>query len=120
MGDRRAPASGGTDGAGAAARLQIDRQRERRQPAFNSAATIRCPGNWKGQGNWMPLMCTLGFGPEIIDFRTVVAATVLLSFTLALSLVAEIWARSDGRVTQSRCGSWTAGGRRRGGNERNG
>jgi hypothetical protein len=41
----------------------------------------------------MPLMCTLGFGPEMIDFRTVLAAAFLLGLTLVLSLAAEIWAR---------------------------
>jgi hypothetical protein len=41
----------------------------------------------------MPLMCTLGFGPEMIDFRTVAAGIVLLGFSLILSSMAEIWAR---------------------------
>jgi hypothetical protein len=38
-------------------------------------------------------MCTLGFGPEMIDFRTVLAAAFLLRLTLVLSLAAEMWAR---------------------------
>ena len=38
-------------------------------------------------------MCTLGFGPEMIDFHTVLAATFLLGLTLFLSLAADIWAR---------------------------
>jgi hypothetical protein len=41
----------------------------------------------------MPLMCTLGFGPEMIDFRTVLAAAFLLGLALVLSLAAEIGAR---------------------------
>jgi hypothetical protein len=40
----------------------------------------------------MLLMCTFGFGPEMINFRTVVAAAVLLSLALVLSLAVEIWA----------------------------
>jgi hypothetical protein len=40
----------------------------------------------------MLLMCTFGFGPEMIDFRTVVAAAILLSLALVLSLAVEIWA----------------------------
>jgi hypothetical protein len=47
----------------------------------------------------MPLMSTFGFGPEMIDFRTVMAAAFLLGITLVLSLAAEIWAR--GRRTRN-------------------
>jgi hypothetical protein len=38
-------------------------------------------------------MSTFGFGPEMIDFRTVLAAASLLGFALVLSLAAEIGAR---------------------------
>jgi hypothetical protein len=58
------------------------------QPQLSDALGI---GNHKA--NRMPLMCTLGFGPEMIDFRTVLAAAYLLGLTLVLSLAAEIGAR---------------------------
>jgi hypothetical protein len=44
----------------------------------------------------MPLMSTFGFGPGMIDFRTVMAAAFALGFALVLLLAAEIWARGSG------------------------
>jgi hypothetical protein len=57
------------------------------QPQLSDALGI---GNHKA--NRMPLVRTLGFGPEMIDFRTVSAAAFLLGSALIMSLAAEIWA----------------------------
>jgi hypothetical protein len=50
----------------------------------------------------MPLMSTLGFGPEMVDFRTVMAAAFLLGLLLVMTLAAKIWSRatcvSDAKV----------------------
>jgi hypothetical protein len=43
------------------------------------------------EANRMPLMSTLGFGPEMVDFRTVMAAAFLLGVVLVILLAAQIW-----------------------------
>jgi hypothetical protein len=50
----------------------------------------------------MPHMSTFGFGPEMIDFRTVLAAASLLGFALVLSWRRKFGQGGDVRVTPRR------------------